>query len=226
MYKRIYNMYKRIFMKLLDYYKHVLNVIELGYSSSGLNNGKIYGSKFGLKFIDPCNLKDLRCGNIGSSDNTKIKAYYYDCNNDKHNICYIELVCDRTGLNLTNKNLSKMGCDICANTEPFINIMKLKYVIEKYLCFYKKIISEMKKKINITKDIKQIKKIKMDNDTISSKSLSISSIKEKEKDKKKKKKKKCVVSSESSLVESYVSTPTLDSCSLSDVDNKINIFKK
>ena len=76
MYSQIYNLYKRIFTKLLDYHNHIQKVIDFGYSTNGLNNCSIYGSKFGLIFSDPVDIKDLYIGKIGSADSKKIKAYY------------------------------------------------------------------------------------------------------------------------------------------------------
>lgn len=150
MYRQVYKLYKRIFTKLLDYYKHVEKGIEFGYSHNGLNNCAIYGSKFGLSFCDPINIKDLYMGKIGSADNKKIKAYYYhfDLDLSIEKLNYVELICENTGINITNKNLPSLGEDINPQTEPFINILKLKFVIEQYLSFYKKIKKDVKKRID------------------------------------------------------------------------------
>jgi hypothetical protein len=149
MYRQVYKLYKRIFSKLLDYYKHVEKGIEFGYSSNGLNNCAIYGSKFGLVFDDPHNIKDLYLGYIGSADEKKIKAYYYhfDLCFSIEKVDYVELICEDTGTNITNKNLPPLGYDIKPQTEPFINMVKLKFVIGQYLSFYKKLNKDIKKRI-------------------------------------------------------------------------------
>jgi hypothetical protein len=123
-----------------------------------MNSYPVYGSKFGLIFNDPKKLEDLYLGKIGSSNSSKIKAYYYDFDLEMsiEHIDYVELICKKTGANLTNVNLPKLGFDIMTNTEPYINILKMKIVIEQYLYFYKKMMDEAKTKIKKDKICEKI----------------------------------------------------------------------
>ncbi len=152
MYRQIYKLYHAIFAKFANYYKNIIKSLEFGHTNSGMNNYPIFGSKFGLTFSDPRKLEDLYSGKIGSSNCKKIKAYYYefDLELSVGQLEYVELICNKTGTNLTNINLPKMGCDIMKNKEPYINILKMKLVVEQYLIFYKKQMDEAKK--NISKD--------------------------------------------------------------------------
>ena len=150
MYRQVYKLYKRIFTKLLDYYRHIERGIDFGYSSNGLNNSAIYGSKFDLNFSDPENIKELYLGKIGSANSQKIKAYYYnfDLCLSIEKVDYVELICEDTGININNKNLPPLGKDIKPQSEPFINILKLRFVVGHYLSFYKKIKRDIKKRID------------------------------------------------------------------------------
>jgi len=153
------NSYKSILVKLTEYVEHVDRVINLSCLNNELDS-VIYGSKFGLIFKDPCSINDFCEGTIGGSNNNSVRAYYFN----KSKLDYIEFVCDKTNIKMTNENVAVLGLDITPMTLPFINIFKMQIILNKYICFYKKLISEFKP---CTKSIKNInKKEKLDNVTI------------------------------------------------------------